>query len=176
MVQSHSQQHLGDLISPSLRWLVFVNCTQIRVNWKEETSTDKLLPSNWPVGHFLNWWLMWKSPASGWCHPWASGPGCYKKGSWANHEEPQTDSKQHSLLVSATVPASGSCLELLLGFLVWWTITCKAHKPFLPQVSIQCCLYHSNRDAEEYMGKYLLLVFTLDGRHFGRHFILSVFQ
>lgn len=35
------------------------------------------------VGHFLDCWPMWESPAHwAWCHPWAGGPGRYKKSSW----------------------------------------------------------------------------------------------
>lgn len=32
----------------------FANLIQANIVWKEETSFEKLFPSNWPVGHFLD--------------------------------------------------------------------------------------------------------------------------
>jgi len=41
------------------------SCHKLQSFWKRET--QKIPPSNWPVDkpvvHFLDWWLMWESPA-----------------------------------------------------------------------------------------------------------------
>ena len=46
---------------------------------------------------------MWEGPAHcGWYHPWAGGPGVYKKAGWASHGEQA--SKQHPSMGSASAP------------------------------------------------------------------------
>lgn len=53
------------------------------LEWEEETSAEKLF---WPIALFLDWWLMWGSPALyGQCCARISGRGCYKKTDWAIH-------------------------------------------------------------------------------------------
>lgn len=33
--------------------LIFINLTQSRTTWEEETSLEELLPSDWSAGHFF---------------------------------------------------------------------------------------------------------------------------
>jgi hypothetical protein len=32
---------------------------QARVIWEDETPIEKMPPPDWPVVHFLDWWLRW---------------------------------------------------------------------------------------------------------------------
>ena len=60
----------------------------------------------------LDWWFMWEVTAHwDWYHPWAHGPGWYKKAGWASHEEQA--SKQHAPMASASVPAFRALLCLI---------------------------------------------------------------
>lgn len=62
-----------------------VSLTQAGVLWEEATSIEELPPSDWPVCRSVGAlsWLMvdGKGLANcGWCHhPWADGPGVYKR-------------------------------------------------------------------------------------------------
>lgn len=56
-----------------------------------------------------NW--CWSVELTGWFHHWTAGPECYRKASWAAHEEQA--SKQCSSMVSTSTLASRLCLELL---------------------------------------------------------------
>lgn len=51
---------------------LYVDLIQTRVNKKEGNPIQ-------PLGHFLDWWLVWERPAvgdtCGWCHLWACGSG-----------------------------------------------------------------------------------------------------
>lgn len=63
---------------------IYINLTQARFFWEEETSTEEMHPLDWPMGkhaaHFLDWWLIQKESA---CYeqsyPQADSPGLYKE-------------------------------------------------------------------------------------------------
>jgi len=60
--------------------------SHLRGGFPGEKMLLKSLAEGKPVGHFLNWWSMEKSPAHcEWEHPLAGGPGFYKKAGWASH-------------------------------------------------------------------------------------------
>lgn len=71
-------------------------------------------PRNWfyhagmamSVGHFLDCLLTWEGPTHcGQYHPWAGGPGCFKKTGWASHENKPVSS-------SPPRAVSSSCLQV----------------------------------------------------------------
>jgi hypothetical protein len=79
-----------------------------------------------------------------WDHPWASGPGFYKKAGWASHRS-KPPTHPHSLCVSSClqVPA---LLEVCPDFLQWSIVMWK-HKPnnpFPPQVASLLVFHNSN--------------------------------
>jgi hypothetical protein len=93
---------------------------------------------------------MRKGPTQGrWYHPWACGPGWYKKAGWASHGEQAT--KQHSSMASASASASRFllCLCSCPDFPHWWSVMWsyvlkKNH--FLPRLLLVMVFYHSNRN------------------------------
>ena len=57
---------------------------QARGIWVEGIAFEKMSAPDWSVGkpvvNFHGWWLMWKGLVHyGACHPWAYGPGVFKK-------------------------------------------------------------------------------------------------
>ena len=106
---------------------------------EEGASTEKKIPQAQAVGtpvlHFLNWWLR-KEAYCGRCHPWAGGPGFYKKASWASHGEQAN--KQHPSVAYVSTVASVflTCLSSCPDFLEWWAKIwkCRLNKLFLPNL------------------------------------------
>jgi hypothetical protein len=93
-----------------------------------EKNPSLRLPISKSVGNFLDWWLMREGLPHWWqCHPWAYGPGLYKKAKWASHGE----ARQYALFLLASF---SSCLQVPVlrhtptttscDFLSWWT-ACK---------------------------------------------------
>lgn len=71
--QSFSQTPNKVWIPTLFYWLLFVNLIPTTVIWEKGPSNEKLPALHWPValsmGHFLEKWLTWKSPAYyGQCH------------------------------------------------------------------------------------------------------------
>lgn len=109
-------------MSKYLRWwtvlvsFFFINLAQARVPWEDETSVEWIPPSHWPVGksvgHFLNWWLMWKEgPRLLWVVlPRAGHPACYKKADWASRGGA---SQQEAFFCSHCLSSCSVCLPVL---------------------------------------------------------------
>lgn len=101
--------------------------------WKTDPQWRKMIPEDWPVGHFLGWWGMRENPAHwGQCHLWDDGPGCYlQKAKGASHRE---QASKRFCMASASVCDS----RLLPRLLSWRTVMWKykvLNKPFPPQVA-----------------------------------------
>jgi hypothetical protein len=58
--------------------LISYNLTQARVLWDERTSSEKIAPTDWPVGAFSHLVIDVEAHC-GWCHLWTGGPELYKK-------------------------------------------------------------------------------------------------
>lgn len=89
------------------------NLMPTRVTWDEDTAIRKLSLLDWTVGvsveHFLDWQLIWESPAQcRQCHPWVGGHGDIRKQAM----ESKMVSSVLFMTVLQTVP-KGFSLELL---------------------------------------------------------------
>lgn len=50
-------------LSSQFVWLTLWHCdTNYGSFWKTHPQWRKMIPQDWPVGHFLGWWGMWENP------------------------------------------------------------------------------------------------------------------
>lgn len=119
-----------------------VNLTQPTQSW-EEKITIEFLASDWSVCAATLWGIsqfLLDGGSSPLCVVGVIsgqvGLGCVRKRLQASIRKPESGNPQ----VSASVPASNSCLN----FLQRSTVTWMSNKPFPPQVALSHTVYHSN--------------------------------
>jgi hypothetical protein len=133
-----------------LFWLLFAivilfNLTQIRVLWEKETSLEKMALSDCPVS---------KSHV---------GPGLYKKVNFSSHKKKKIRDFPGICFCFTSVLSPGSCL----GFIRWWSVTCKSDKPFLLLSCFYWGFYHlTEKQARTILnlnceGLFIYFLFTL---------------
>lgn len=62
-IKAGFQRFMNSCLEQPLSWLVLCNLTQARLINKQGNLTEKTSLADWPMGHFLDWWLIWEGPA-----------------------------------------------------------------------------------------------------------------
>jgi hypothetical protein len=97
--------------------------------------------------HFLNWWLMWKSPVHcGLCQPWAGGAGCYKKANWASHDKQARNQHPSWPLLQLMPPDFSPAWVAALTFFSdgLWCESVSQINPFHLNLLLVTVFYHRN--------------------------------
>ena len=134
----HKNKYIHHIINP-VCWLVLcVNLTQAGVFIEKRTSLEEMPSWDPSVRHFSQLVIKGRGPSTlGWCHPWTSSTGFYKKARWAS--QGKQASKLHPSMASESAPASKflPCVSFSPDFLWWWTAMWKykLNIPF-PSVSL----------------------------------------